>query len=156
MKDPRKTAAEPSDPGIMDIVPTQEGYERWAELYDGEDNPLVLLEGQHIGALAGQVAGLDVADIGCGTGRHALRLSEAGARVTALDFSAAMLARARAKPAAASITFLRHDLAKPLPLQSGSFDRYFAAWCWITLRICGACLQNCAASAVLRGGSLSR
>jgi len=109
----------------MEIVPTQSGYDRWAELYDAEDNPLVLLEERHIGALAGKVAGLAVADIGCGTGRHALRWATAGARVTAVDFSEAMLKRARAKPGAQTVTFVQHDLAEPFPLASAAFDRVF-------------------------------
>jgi len=109
----------------METVPTQAGYDRWAEFYDSDDNPLVLLEEQHIGALAGNVAGLKVADIGCGTGRHALRLAAAGAQVTAVDFSEAMLQRARAKPGAAAVTFKQHDLAEPLPLESAAFDRVF-------------------------------
>jgi ubiquinone/menaquinone biosynthesis C-methylase UbiE len=109
----------------MEIVPTQTGYDRWAQFYDGEDNPLVLLEERFIGPLARDVAGLTVADIGCGTGRHALRWAAAGARVTAVDFSAAMLERARAKPGAQAITFIQHDLAKPFPLGSAAFDRVF-------------------------------
>jgi ubiquinone/menaquinone biosynthesis C-methylase UbiE len=115
------------DPAAADIeiVPTQAGYDRWAELYDSDDNPLVLLEERRIGFLAGDVAGLAVVDIGCGTGRHALRWSAAGARVTAVDFSAAMLKRARSKPGALAVTFLQHDLTKPLPLESAAFDRVF-------------------------------
>jgi malonyl-CoA O-methyltransferase len=109
----------------MEIVPTRAGYDRWAEFYDGEDNPLVLLEEKHLAALVGDVAGLTVADIGCGTGRHALRLAAAGACVTAVDFSEAMLQRARAKPGAEAITFVRHDLTKPFPLASAAFDRVF-------------------------------
>jgi malonyl-CoA O-methyltransferase len=109
----------------MEIIPTHDGYERWAEFYDADDNPLVLLEEQHVGGLAGPLAGLDVADIGCGTGRHALEWAAAGARVTALDFSEAMLDRARAKPGSDRIRFVHHDLAGPLPLESGSFDRVF-------------------------------
>jgi malonyl-CoA O-methyltransferase len=107
----------------LDATSTRAGYDRWAEVYDTEDNPLVLLEEQHIGALLGDVAGLAVADIGCGTGRHALRLASAGARVTAVDFSEPMLERARVKPGAEGVTFIRHDLAEPLPLKSESFDR---------------------------------
>src|SRR5512143_215063 len=93
-------------PAVIEVVPTQAGYDRWAEIYDDEDNPLVLLEERHIGSLAGDVAGLAVADIGCGTGRHALRFAAAGARVTAVDFSEVMLRRARAKPGAEAITFV--------------------------------------------------
>ena len=113
------------DSASLEVVPTQAGYDRWAEFYDGEDNPLVLLEERHLASLAGDVAWLAVADIGCGTGRHALRLAVAGARVTAVDFSEAMLERARAKAGADAITFVRHDLTKPLPLESGAFDRVF-------------------------------
>jgi ubiquinone/menaquinone biosynthesis C-methylase UbiE len=107
----------------MEVVPTRTGYDRWAEVYDHEDNPLVLLEERRIGSLIGPVAGLAVADIGCGTGRHALRWAAAGARVTAVDFSEAMLLRARAKPGAEAITFVQHDLAERFPLPGGAFDR---------------------------------
>ena len=109
----------------MEIVPTRAGYDRWAEFYDEEDNPLVLLEEKHIGLLAGNVTRLAVADIGCGTGRHALQWAAAGARVTAVDFSEAMLQRARAKPGAGAITFVCHDLARKLPLKNAAFDRVF-------------------------------
>jgi len=107
----------------LKLVSTRDGYNRWAEVYDGEDNPLVLLEEEHIRSLIGDVKGLKVADIGCGTGRHALRLAAQGARVTAVDFSEAMLARARAKPGAESVTFIQHDLTRTLPLADAAFDR---------------------------------
>jgi 2-polyprenyl-3-methyl-5-hydroxy-6-metoxy-1,4-benzoquinol methylase len=112
-----------SDRVEHEVLPTHTGYDRWAEVYDGEDNPLVLLEEEHIGRLLGDVAGLTVADIGCGTGRHTLRMAAAGARITALDFSEAMLQRARAKPGAQAVTFIRHDLALPLPLPAAAFDQ---------------------------------
>jgi malonyl-CoA O-methyltransferase len=104
-------------------LPTRAGYDRWAEVYDTEDNPLVLLESQHLGPSLDGLAGKQVADIGCGTGRHAVALAIAGAQVTAVDFSEAMLQRARVKPGAEAVTFLCHDLARPLPLESSSFDR---------------------------------
>ena len=107
----------------MEVVSTRHGYDRWAEVYDGDDNPLVILEEENFGALIGKVAGLEIADIGCGTGRHAVRFAAAGARVTAIDFSEAMLERARSKPGAAAVTFIQHDLTTRLPLESASFDR---------------------------------
>jgi malonyl-CoA O-methyltransferase len=110
-------------PDDLKLVSTRDGYNRWAEVYDGEDNPLVLLEEEHFWAVMGDVKGLKVADIGCGTGRHALRLAAIGARVTAVDFSEAMLARARTKPGAEGITFVQHDLTTRLSLAEGGFDR---------------------------------
>jgi len=103
-------------------LPTREGYDRWAEIYDAENNPLIALEEPLVAALLGNVRGLAIADVGCGTGRHALRLAEAGAAVTALDFSPRMLEQAKDKPGAANIHFIPHDLAAPLPLSDRSFD----------------------------------
>jgi malonyl-CoA O-methyltransferase len=114
-----------ADPLLIEVVPTETGYDKWASIYDHEDNPLILLEEQHMGQIAGDVSGLQVADIGSGTGRQALRLAAAGATVTALDFSESMLARARAKPGAEQIRFICHDLGRPLPLSDAAFDRVF-------------------------------
>jgi malonyl-CoA O-methyltransferase len=107
----------------IDLLPTKDGYDRWAAIYDAEDNPLVALEEPWVERLLGDVRGLAVADIGCGTGRHALRLSAAGATVHALDFSEAMLERARTKRGASNVVFQVHDLAKPLPFADETFDR---------------------------------
>jgi malonyl-CoA O-methyltransferase len=105
------------------ILPTRAGYDRWAPIYDAEDNPLIQLEETHVRRLLGDVAGLEVADIGCGTGRHARPLAQTGARVTAVDFSEEMVRRARTKPGAEAIRFVHHDLREPLPFPDGSFDR---------------------------------
>jgi ubiquinone/menaquinone biosynthesis C-methylase UbiE len=105
------------------LLPTREGYDQWSEIYDSEDNPLVALETAEVARHLTDLRGLSVADIGCGTGRHALALAAAGAHVTAVDFSEGMLAKARAKPGAAAVRFVQHDLEVPLPLESAAFDR---------------------------------
>jgi malonyl-CoA O-methyltransferase len=110
------------------VLPTREGYDRWATIYDTEENPLIALEEPEVDRLLGDVAGLDVVDVGCGTGRHALRLAARGADVTGVDFSEGMLARAREKPGADRVRWLVHDLADlPLPLPEHSFDVVLAA-----------------------------
>lgn len=108
---------------VVRTLPTREAYDLWAEVYDRDGNPLIALEERHIGALIGEVAGLAVADVGCGTGRHAIRLAAEGARVTALDFSPGMLTAARAKPGAERVRFLRQDVTTPLPFDDGTIDR---------------------------------
>jgi ubiquinone/menaquinone biosynthesis C-methylase UbiE len=85
------------------IVPTREGYDLWSQTYDDEDNPLIALEEAAFERLLGEVRGLTIADIGCGTGRHALAMAQSGAHVVAPDFSLGMLAKARAKGGATSI-----------------------------------------------------
>ena len=116
----------------IDFLSTREGYDRWAAIYDAEQNPLVVLEEPIVTALLGDVTGLAVADIGCGTGRHALRLAATGAQVTALDFSAEMLLKARAEPHAERVTFVCHDIHEPLPLPDAAFDRV----------VCGLVLEH--------------
>jgi ubiquinone/menaquinone biosynthesis C-methylase UbiE len=98
------------------------GYDRWALVYDHDANPLPALEEPFVHEAIGDASGLAVLDLGCGTGRHALRLAAAGARVTAVDFSEGMLAEARRKPGAGAVRFLVHDLHDPLPMPAGSFD----------------------------------
>src|SRR5262249_3771256 len=70
----------------------------------------------------GDPAGLVALDLGCGTGRHALWLAAARARVTAVDFSEGMLAEARRKPGAERVWVLSHDMHGPLPLGDATFD----------------------------------
>lgn len=116
-----------SDRDPVLTLPAREGYDLWAAVYDQEDNPLIALEEPEVDRRLGGVDGLRVADLGCGTGRHSVRLAERGARVSAIDFSEAMLSQARGKVARAgleaAVEFRRHDLAAPLPLESDSFDR---------------------------------
>jgi ubiquinone/menaquinone biosynthesis C-methylase UbiE len=107
----------------VEDLATRDGYDRWAEIYDGEDNPLILLEQRALPGLLGDVRGLQVVDLGCGTGRVSFRLLEAGAQVTALDFSEGMLAAARMRPGADRIRFMSHDLGRPLPFDNEAFDR---------------------------------
>lgn len=106
---------------------TQEGYDRWSQIYDGDGNPLIALEQPRVDDLLGDVRGLRIAELGCGTGRHALRLAAAGAQVTAVDFSEGMLARARSKDSTASIRWIAHDLSQRTPLETGAFDRVLCA-----------------------------
>ena len=108
-------------------VDTRDGYDRWAPNYDEEGNPLLALEEPEADRALGEVTGLAVLDVGTGTGRHALRLAARGARVTAIDFSDEMVAKARAKKGADRVRFENHDVTERLPYPDGSFDRVLSA-----------------------------
>lgn len=101
---------------------TQTGYDRWSLVYDGELNPLVMAEEPVVRAWLDAPKGLRVADVGCGTGRHALWLAEAGASVAAFDCSAGMMAKARQKLSDVGVRLQNHQLPAPLPVADGSFD----------------------------------
>jgi malonyl-CoA O-methyltransferase len=104
------------------IVPTRDGYQRWAEVYDSDGNPLVALEERHLPSMFPKIDGLLMADVGCGTGRQTFKLAERGARVVALDFSPAMLDRAVVKSKSAQISFVLADILTSIPLRSGVLD----------------------------------
>ena len=77
-------------------------------------------------ALLPPVAGRDVLDAGCGAGWYAERLVDAGARVTGVDASAAMVGHARRR-VGDRVAFHVHDLAAPLPFADASFDVVLSA-----------------------------
>lgn len=87
------------------LLPTEmgsvEAYDIWAQNYDAQPNNLMLLlDEQVFGSLLNDVdiAGKQVADIGCGTGRHwAKLLSNNPAQLTGLDVSQGMLNRLQNK-----------------------------------------------------------
>ena len=111
-----------SDPKI---VPTREGYRKWADSYDTDalENWLIALDEAEVQRRLSDVRGMVLLDVGGGTGRHAIRLARAGgARVTVIDFSEEMMAKARAKPHADQVRFVTHDVLTPFPFAGGSFD----------------------------------
>jgi 2-polyprenyl-3-methyl-5-hydroxy-6-metoxy-1,4-benzoquinol methylase len=65
-------------------------------------------------SVLGDVQGLDVADVACGTGRASRHLARRGARVTGLDFAPRALeaARAEAREAGLDIDFRIYDALK--------------------------------------------
>jgi len=109
------------------VAAVRHGYDRWAAVYESDANPLPALEAPVVRAAIGDVRGQSVLDLGCGTGRHTVWLVEAGASVTAVDFSEGMLAEARRKPGMESVRFLAHDLHQPLPLANDCFDLVVSA-----------------------------
>jgi SAM-dependent methyltransferase len=81
------------------------------------------------------VAGLDVVDLGCGTGHWCAWLARLGARPVGIDVSEAQLATARELQRAHGLEFpIVHASAEQVPYPDASFDVAFseygaAIWC---------------------------
>jgi len=104
-------------------------YDEWAETYDTDLNRTRDLAGKILKQSDLNLAGRKVIEVGCGTGCNTewLARSEAGSsNIVALDFSAAMLARARARVADPRVQFLQHDVRASWPLADASADLVIA------------------------------
>lgn len=76
---------------------TREGYDQWAPYYDEPGNQLLDIEQPIVREiLDGLPVGVAL-DAACGTGRHTAYLASLGHKVTGIDSSPEMLARAREK-----------------------------------------------------------
>jgi cytosine/adenosine deaminase-related metal-dependent hydrolase/SAM-dependent methyltransferase len=90
--------AKASHPASASDVSPKDGYRLVSCAYDAEPNPMLLLEQRFLEQLLPPVKGLDVVDVGCGTGRWLARLAEKEPRsLLGVDFSAEMLLQAKRK-----------------------------------------------------------
>jgi len=98
------------------------GYKKWSKTYDMENNTLFALEPRTVLKFLEPVKNKKILDVGCGTGRHALKLASRGAKVTGIDFSKTMLKRAQEKARKLNINFKYRNITN-LPFSSNSFDK---------------------------------
>jgi malonyl-CoA O-methyltransferase len=129
--------------GRPPILPPAEAYALWASSYPAHaHNPLMQAEERAmLGLLPDSLRGQAVLDAGCGSGRYILHALQRGAtRVTGVDLSPEMLARARAELGGARAEVqLRQGSLTALPVDDG----------WANLTICGLVvghLENLAAA----------
>ena len=89
-------ASEFGDGATVRPITATEGYDVWAEYYDGP-NDLIYLEESIIRPIIDRLPIGLALDAACGSGRHAAYLAAKGHSVIGVDGSAKMLAVARAK-----------------------------------------------------------
>jgi malonyl-CoA O-methyltransferase len=101
------------------LAPCDDLYAEWAPHYaPAAHNPLMEVEQRAVMALLPSPGGQAVLDAGCGTGRYARLLMQAGARsVIGIDRSAAMLTRA----CQCGASYVRADI-RALPVNDASAD----------------------------------
>lgn len=101
---------------------TRKAYDEWSAQYDTDRNRTRDLEGIALRTvLHGQPLG-HVLEVGCGTGKNTLWLAERADHITAVDLSEGMLAKARTKVTASTVTFVQGDVLQPWSFAEGPYD----------------------------------
>ena len=97
-------------------------YDRWAPTYESVENPTRDLAALALRQQTLNLHNRDVLEIGCGTGLNTRYLAKHCRSVTALDFSAGMLAQARANVSAANVRFVQNDIRLRWSVDDSSID----------------------------------
>lgn len=100
----------------------QFAYDDWAATYDSDRNLTRDLDQQVTQATLANRRFESALELGCGTGKNTLFLSQIAQRVYAVDFSEAMIARARDKEPFANVLFSVSDISRPWPVAGSSID----------------------------------
>lgn len=115
----------------------------------GDVNRTLLLDPEML-EQCGDVAGLDVLDIGCGEGRFGRMLAERGARVTGIDPTEALIRDAAARDP--NETYVA-GVAEALPFEDASFDLVVSYVTLVDIVDYAAAIEECA-RALRAGGHL--
>lgn len=103
------------------LAALRHAFTLWSQVYDHQANPLLSLEERFLSELLLPVKGLDVVDVGCGTGRWLQRLSPFGpSSLTGVDSSPEMVSCARKKLGASATVMVGE--AESMPLRNSSAD----------------------------------
>jgi malonyl-CoA O-methyltransferase len=101
-------------------------YNDWAETYDTDPNRTRELAAAVLREIGLKLAGRNVIEVGCGTGRNTEWLAQQAGKIVGLDFSTGMLKRAQARVSSPHVRFVHHDVRNPWPLPAASADLVIA------------------------------
>jgi len=102
------------------IYTNQEAYDLWSDSYDCSPNPTVMIDELRFPAQYKNWRNHNILEIGCGTGRHTVRLFEQKNSITGIDLSNGMLSKAREK--LPEVKFIHGDFME-YDFQKESFDK---------------------------------
>jgi len=97
-------------------------YDDWSRTYESVENPTRVLAASAVRQQSLNLHHRDVLEIGCGTGLNTRYLAEHCRSVTALDFSAGMLAQARSNVSASNVRFVQDDIRLQWSVDDSSID----------------------------------
>lgn len=94
----------------------QDAYNEWSQTYDSDKNATRDLDQVVTRRVLGEFLFESIIEIGCGSGKNTVFLSQLGGRVSAFDFSEGMLTKAKEKLGKIpNVIFSVADITKPWP-----------------------------------------
>ncbi len=115
-----KPAEEFTETRTAEAPANERAFATWASSYDAQLSPLLMLEERYLTRVLPNVAGRDVLDAGCGTGRWLRRLEETRpASLTGIDASREMIETAKGKCSGARLIVCP---CEGTPFAAQSFD----------------------------------
>ena len=99
-----------------------EAYAEWSHTYDEDRNLTRDLDEEVMRRTFAAAKYGSVLEIGCGTGKNTKLLTGIAESVQAIDFSAAMIERARRRSPFDNVKFTVADLTKPWPVSNSSIN----------------------------------
>lgn len=97
-------------------------YDHWSHTYETMENLTRDMAARVIRHQLSDLRGRDVLEIGCGTGLNTSHLAGVSRSVLAVDFSAGMLAQARANVRAGNVRFEQQDIRLGWNVSAASLD----------------------------------
>jgi malonyl-CoA O-methyltransferase len=100
----------------------QAAYDNWSTTYDADQNLTRDLDQIVTKEILMRKRCKSVVEIGCGTGKNTLLLSQIAQTVYAVDFSAAMIEKAKEKVNSVNVTFITADITNQWICTNESID----------------------------------
>ena len=97
-------------------------YDNWSSTYDADENLTRDLDRVATRETLMNLRFKSVVEIGCGTGKNTLLLSQIAEKVYGIDFSAYMIEKAKEKVNSANVMFITGDITKQWTCSNESAD----------------------------------
>lgn len=101
---------------------TQKAYDNWSSQYDSNLNRTRDLEGIALRQTLASLHFNNCLEIGCGTGKNTAWLINKAETITAVDLSAAMLEKAKAKIQSPKVNFVQADILQDWTFTDKKYD----------------------------------
>ncbi len=104
------------------LIQINQAYDSWSDQYDTNTNNTRDLEAVAIRTCLHNRSFSHILEMGCGTGKNTAWLLQKTEKLTAVDFSELMMAKAKEKMTANHVTFVQADINQPWDFAQDRYD----------------------------------